>query len=132
MNNEVSKSHINIHSKRGYLNPPMVHIYAKDENVEFIKKAIATVKDRTLLMCHDITHKKYTRLMKKSIVEGLVELLNYFPSNIRIYETMIPSMILKDKGRIYMGLKRIEFGMYEMVYVRAINTMKRNSVSAIA
>ena len=40
-------------------------------------------------------------------------------------------MILEGKGKIYMGLKRIEFGAYEMIYVRAKNNMKIRSVPEI-
>ena len=38
--------------------------------------------------------KKYTSIMMQSLVEVLVELLNYFLSNNRVSGTMIPSMIV--------------------------------------
>ena len=40
-------------------------------------------------------------------------------------------MIVKVKVKIYMGLKRIIFGTYEMVYVGTKNTMKIRSVPEI-
>ena len=66
------------------------------------------------------------------MVEGLVEILNKLLWENIIYETMRPSMIVEEKGKIYMGLKMIEFGAYAMVYVGTKNTMKIRSVSEIA
>ena len=40
-------------------------------------------------------------------------------------------MIVKGRWKIYMGLKRIEFGAYAMVYVGTKNTMKINRVPEI-
>ena len=41
-------------------------------------------------MRHAVPYKKYTRLMRKYIVEGSVELLNYFPSKNIVYDTTKP------------------------------------------
>ena len=61
------------------MNPSTVHIYSKDEHVVFIEEAIGALKERTQLMCHTIPYKRNTRRMTQSLVEGAVELLNYFP-----------------------------------------------------
>ena len=41
-------------------------------------------------------------------------------------------MIVEGKLRINMGLERIEFGAYELVYAGTKSTMKRRSVPEIA
>ena len=78
-----------IHSLRDSLRPSRVHIYVRDEHVGFIEKAISTVKEITLSLCHAITYKKYTSIMKQYLVEGLVELLNYSPSKNSVTKKMI-------------------------------------------
>ena len=82
-------------------------------------------------MWYDVPYKKYTKHMMQSLVEGVVKLLNYFPSKNRVSDTMIPSMIVEVKVKIYMRLKIIEFGLYAMVYLRNKNTIKRRSVAEI-
>ena len=69
--------------------------------------------------------------MTQSLVEWAVELLNYCLSNSIISEKIISSIIVEGKCKIDMGLKRIEFGAYAMVYVGATNTMKRRIVPAL-
>ena len=103
-------------------------IYAKDEHVISIEKAIDTVKERTCSMCNAVPYKKYTRIIPRYLVEGSVELLNYFLSKNRYSATMRASLIMEGKVKIYMGLKMIEFESYEMVYVRTKDTMKIRSI----
>ena len=45
---------LNIQALIYFLCSSTVHIYAKDEHVGFIKKAIGTVKKRTRSMCHAV------------------------------------------------------------------------------
>ena len=78
-------------------------------------------------MFHDVSFKKYTRLMIQSLGEGAVGMFNYFPSKNSVSETMIPSMIVEGKKKIYMGLKMIECGAHAMVYSGTKNTMKKRS-----
>ena len=82
-------------------------------------------------MCHYVPYKKQTRIMKKYIVEGAVELLNYPPSNKSVSDIINPSMIVEAKGKIDMVLKMIEFGAYAMVYGWLINNTKRRSTPEI-
>ena len=50
--------------------------------------------------------------------------MKYFLFKNSFYETTSPSMIVEVKGKIYIRLKRIEFGAYEMVYFGTTNTIK--------
>ena len=56
-------------------------------------------------MCHDVPYKKYSRLMVQSLVEGVVGLVKYFPSNNSVSDQMYLSIIVEGKLNIDVGLK---------------------------
>ena len=75
------------------------HIHAKVEPVGFIKNGIKTIKERSHEICHDAPYKRYSSLMTQSLVEGVVDLLNLFPSKNKISGQMPPAMIMEGKNR---------------------------------
>ena len=56
-------------------------------------------------MCHDVPYTKYSRLIVQSLVEGVVGLVKYFPSNNSVSDQMYLSIIVEVKLNIDAGLK---------------------------
>ena len=59
-------------------------------------------------------------------------MLNYLPSKNSVVETMMQSMKVESRGKIYLVLKRIKIVAYSMVYVGTKYTMKTRSILEIA
>ena len=70
--------------------------------------------------------------MTKNLVEGIVGLLNDFPSNNGESQKMSPSMIVTGAQMPDYNIKRIVFGSYAQVHLGTTNTMKHRSVPAVA
>ena len=87
----------NIQSLRVFLQPINLHIYAKEEHVEFIENSIKTIKERARCVCHTEPYRIYMRLMMQSLVEGVIYMLNFFPSKNAISDTMGPAMLVEGK-----------------------------------
>ena len=58
--------------------PANFHAYAKDKNVGFIENSVKFVKERVTSVCHAAPYKKFTRLMKRSLIEGVINILIFF------------------------------------------------------
>ena len=54
-------------------------MYAKNEHVGIITQSICKIKERERETCHAVPFKRYTSLMTRSLIEGVVYLLNRFP-----------------------------------------------------
>ena len=70
--------------------------------------------------------------MTKSLIEGVIDMLNFFPSKNAIPDTMGPALLIERKQKIDLGKKQIEFGAYAMVYMGTKGNMKKRCVPAIA
>ena len=69
--------------------------------------------------------------MSKSLVEGMVGLLNDFSSKEGVSQTMNPAMIVTGAQMPDHNMKRIVFGSYAQVHMGTTNTMKHGSMSGI-
>ena len=114
------------------LRPGILNICANEEHVHVIERSIRTIKERCRCACYSVTYKRYTRLMTKNLVEGVIGLLNNFPSKNGVSQTMNPSMIVTGAQIPNYNVKRIVFGSYAQVHLGTTNTMKHRSVPAIA
>ena len=117
---------------RETIRPGILLICANEEHVHKIERSIRTIKERCRGTCHSVPYKRYTRLMTKSLVEGIVGLLNDFPSKDGVSQTMSPSMIVTGAQMPDYNIKKIVFGSYAQVHLGTTNTMKHRSVPAIA
>ena len=63
--------------------------------------------------------------MTQYFIEGVIDMLNFFPSKNAISDTMGPAMLVEVKHKLDFGKKRIEFGAYAMVYVGTHNNTKK-------
>ena len=70
--------------------------------------------------------------MVRSLIEGITEVLNAFPSKHGISRTLSPSTIVEGKPKFDFSRAMITFGSYAMVYTGTTNSMKQRSVPAIA
>ena len=91
----------------------------------FIENAIKTIKERARSVCHTEPYRRYTFLMTQSLIEGVIDMLNFFPSNNTISDTMVPAMMVKGKHKLDFGNKTIKFGAYAIVYLGTKVKMKK-------
>ena len=75
-------------------------MYAKNEHVGIIECPIFTIKERARAKCHAISFKIYKVLMTRSLIEGVVDLLNRFPSKDLVYDTLSTSKIVKGRPKV--------------------------------
>ena len=108
-----------------------MHIYEKNEHVGIIEQSIFTIKEHTIATCHAIPFKRYTNIVTRSLIDGVVDLLNRFPSKYRMSDTLRPSTIVEVRLTVYMVQKNIAFGSYAMVHISTTNKMKIRCVPAI-
>ena len=83
-------------------------------------------------MCHTTPYRRYMFLMTQSLIEGVIDMLNFFPPKNAISDTMGPAMLVEGKHKLDFGEKIKEFGAYKMVYIGKHNNMKKRSVPEIA
>ena len=82
---------------RELLAPAELHICGRDEHIPQIERSIRTVKERGRSTCHAVPYKKYTKLMTKSLIKGVVRQLNAFPSKTGISQTLSPAAIVEGR-----------------------------------
>ena len=90
--------------------PGLLHIYAKNKHVVIIEKSICTIKEHEKSTCRATPLKIYTSIMKRSLIEGVVDILNMLPPRDRVSDTLSPSKIVEGRLKLDMGQKKIAFG----------------------
>ena len=70
--------------------------------------------------------------MVRSLVEGIIAVLNSFPSKNPVSSTISPATIVEGKPKMDFKRKMIPFGAYALVYTRTRNDNKPRAVLAIA
>ena len=70
----------NMNDLRETIRLGILHICANEEHIHKIEMLIRTAKERCRCTCHLVPYKGYPKLMTRSLVEGMVGLLNDFPS----------------------------------------------------
>ena len=124
--NEFDKSEI-----KDFLTPALVNIYARHEHVGEIERSTRTIKERCRATCRSIPFKRFTKLMLRSLIEGVVFMLNSFPSKTGISNTMSPGMIVEGRPKIDFSKKKVVFGTYVLVTEGSDNSMKGRATPAI-
>ena len=79
-----------------FLNPALLHIYGQNEHVGPIERSVRTVKERFRSTCSNVPYKRFTILMVRSLVEGIIAVLNAFPSIIQYRPPSVLSLWLKE------------------------------------
>ena len=117
---------------RNFLTPALLHIYGREEHVGTIERSIRTVKERFRSMCSNVPYRRFTILMVRSLVEGIIAVLNAFPSKNAVSTTISPATIVEGKPKLDFKRKMIPFGAYALVYTGTTNNNKPRAVPAIA
>ena len=114
------------------LQPTLLHIYGREEHVGFIERSVRTIKERFRSTCSAMPFRRITVRMVRSLVEGITDVLNAFPSKNGITQTISPATIVEGKPKMDLQRKVIVFGSYALVYIGTTNTSKPRAVPAIA
>ena len=114
------------------MTPAILHAYAREEYVGIIERPVQTIKERCRSTIHGTPYTRITILMVRSLVEGVVGMLNAFPSKEGISTTLSPSTIVEGKAKLDLSRKMITFGTYALVYTGTSNNMKSRAVPGIA
>ena len=117
---------------KDFLEPGILHTYAREEHVGIIERSVRSIKERCRSTVHGVPYKRMTILMVRSLVEGVVGMMNAFPSKQGISNTLSPSTIVEGKAKLDLARKMITFGSYALVYTGTSNTMKSRAVPGIA
>ena len=96
-----------------------------------IERSVRTIKERCRSTCNSIQYRRITIIMVRSLVEGVVNILNYFPSKNGLSNTLSPSTIVEGKPKMDFGRDMISFGSYALVYQGTSNNMKPSAFPAI-
>ena len=117
---------------KDFLEPGILHTYAREEHVGIIERSVRSIKERCRSTVHGVPYKRMTILMVRSLVEGVVGMMNAFPSKQGISNTLSPSTIVEGKAKLDLARKMITFGSYAVVYTGTSNNMKSRAVPGIA
>ena len=52
-------------------------------------------------------YRRYTFLLRQSLIKGVIDTLNFFPLKYAISDTMGPAMLVEGKHKLDFGKKRI-------------------------
>ena len=119
-------------SLRNFLTPALLHIYGRNEHVGPIERSVRTVKERFRSTCSNVPYRRFTILMVRSLVEGIIAVLNAFSSKNAVSSTISPATIVEGKAKLDLKRKMIPFGAYALVYTLTTNDNKPRAVPAIA
>ena len=117
---------------KDFLEPVILHIYARYEHIGVIERLVRSIKEIWQSTVNGIPYKRITILMVRSLVEGMVAMMNTFPSKQGVSDTLSPSNIVEGKPKLDLKRKMITFGTYALVYTRTSNNMKARAVLGIA
>ena len=112
--------------------PGILYTYAREEHVGIIERSVRSIKERCRSTVHGMPYKRMTILMVKSLVEGVVGMMNAFPSKQGISDTLSPTTIVEGNPKLDLKRKIITFGTYALVYTTTSNNMKSRAVPGIA
>ena len=74
-----------------------------------------------------MSYRRYTSLMTQSLIEGVINMIHFFPTKNAVSDTMGPAMLVEGKHKLDFGKKRLKFGAYAMVYKGTHNNMKKGA-----
>ena len=115
-----------------FLAPYHLHTCTANEHIGYINISIRTIKERVRCGCHSITYKKFTKLMKRYLVQDMITCLNMFPSKIGISINLGPSSIILGYPNTDYNKPNIKFGAYAQVCIGTTNSKKLRTEGSIA
>ena len=115
-----------------YIRHISLNIFARGSHKLIIERSIQTIKQESRCTTHSVTYKKYTNLMKRSLVACIIHSWNYFPQKFSIINKIGANTILLGNQNPYFNMKIILFGSYAMVYTGIKSNIRRGSIPGIA
>ena len=100
---------------RNFLASDHLHTCSVNELIRDIKRSICTIKEQVRFNCHFISHKKFTKLMTRSLVQDMITCLNIFPSKNGISSDLSPAAIILGSPNPDYNKLKIKFGAYVQV-----------------
>ena len=79
----------NIQSFIDAIQPAKFHEYAKGEHVGVIENTVKFIKKRTRSVCHAAPYRKYTTLMTRFLIEGIIDILIFFHQKMAFQQTLV-------------------------------------------
>ena len=107
--------------------PALLESYARNEHVGFIEESIRVLKERARSTCEDLPFRRYTKLMIKELISGIVWSLNFFSAPSKKDTTYSPSAIVEGRSKPSMITPMICFGEYAHIYVETKNNLNARS-----
>ena len=117
---------------KDFLERAVLHTYAREEHVGTIERSMRSIEERCQSTINAIPYKRMTILMVRSLVEGVVGMMNVFSSKKGIPCTLDPSNIVEGKAKLDLKRKIITFGTYALIHTGTSNNMKSRAVPGIA
>jgi Reverse transcriptase (RNA-dependent DNA polymerase) len=114
--------------------PCGLNIVTADDHVGEVERSIRTIKERVRTIIHGLPFRRLPKLIVKEMVFAAVKLLNQFPADGGISDTMSPYTIMTGKPSLDFNTLKLEFGSYVQVFEEnnPTNTMKERNTGAIA
>ena len=120
----------NINDLKECIRPASLNIYAKEQHITIIEIKIQAIKQGERFDIHSVPYKRYTRLIKISLVECIIHSRKYFPQNVRIRKRLGANTILLEKPNPDFDMK-IVLVYYNMMYTGTTNTLNHISIPSI-
>ena len=97
-----------------------------------IERAVRGIKERTRSTLQALPYERIPKIMTKELISGVVNILNAFPVENGISDTLSPGTIVDGRRKLNLINKRINFGAYAHIHTGTHNSMKSRSVPCIA
>ena len=97
---------------KDFLQPILVHIYGKADHVGPIERSVCTVKESCRSTCNGIPHKRITTIMVRSLIAGIIDMINVFLSG-----TGISDSTSRRGSRLYQKIIIILFYILWVLHV---------------
>ena len=122
----------NLNFLREHIRSASLKIFPKLRHIPIIERYIQTIKQGDLCTTQYFTYKRYTKIMKRLVVECIIHSRNSFTQKGSISKRLVSNTILLGKPIPRFNMKIIFFGSYAMVYAVTEKTLKRRIIPSIS
>ena len=98
-----------------------IHICAANQHIGGIERGIRTLKERIRRTWAPLPFAKAPKLMIDECIIDIISVMNDFPHNNGISQTISPAAIVLGRGKLNCSNHKVSFGAYCEVYIGTIN-----------
>ena len=109
-----------------------LEICGPDEHVPEVERSIQTMKETMRAMAHGLPYRRLPKVMITELVAMATRCLNGFPKEDGVSEHMSPHSIVTGQARMDYNKIPLEFGSYVQLLDRSMNTIRSQTIGAIA